>query len=229
MRVQLNQYGVLVAIVLATGLVSSAATPPDVAVKKSKNGICHERGTSGYQQTIHFKAFGSIEACLQSGGRLPKTSAHKKTYFDPSKPAHPGDEGVLFGPLVRVVDGDTLDVKIQGATLRFRLAGVDAPEMSQPFGGIAQSKLAGLIGGQPCVLVYEEGDMYGRLVAHLWIGDVYVNAEMVKRGMAWFDSASAPDDLLLSNENEARDAKRGLWALPLEERVPPWEWRKEKR
>ena len=57
--------------------------------------------------------------------------------------------------------------------------------------------LRGLIGGQQCVLVYEEGDMYGRLVAHLWIGDMYVNAEMVKRGMAWFDSASAPDELVV--------------------------------
>jgi endonuclease YncB( thermonuclease family) len=81
-----------------------------------------------------------------------------------------------------------------------------------------------LIGEQQCVLVYDEGDMYGRLVAHLWIGDLYVNAEMVKRGMAWFDSASASDDLLVSKEEEAREAKRGLWALP-EEPVPPWEWR----
>ncbi len=47
--------------------------------------------------------------------------------------------------------------------------------------------------------------------------------------IAWFDSASAPDNLLVSNEDEAREAKRGLWALPLEERVPPWEWRKEQR
>lgn len=71
--------------------------------------------------------------------------------------------------------------------------------------------------------------MYGRLVAHLWIGDVYVNAEMVKRGLAWFDSVSAPDNLLVVYEDEAKEAKLGLWALPLEERVPPWVWRQEQR
>jgi endonuclease YncB( thermonuclease family) len=120
-------------------------------------------------------------------------------------------------------------VKIQGAALHFRLAGVDAPESAQPFGDDARKELANLIGGQPCVLVYEEGDSYGRFVAHLWIGDSYVNAEMVKRGMAWFDSASAPSDLLVSEEDDAREAKRGLWALPIEQRVPPWEWRHEKR
>ncbi len=229
MGVHLFQGGLLTAILLVTGSASIAAVPSDAAVKKSKAGICHERGTPGYLQTIHFKAFGSIAACLNSGGRLPKTSTHKTSHFDSSKPAHPGDEGVLYGPLVRVIDGDTLVVKIQGADMHIRLVGIDAPESDQPFGDTARSELASLIGEQPCVLVYEGGDAYGRLLAHLWIGDVYVNAEMVKRGMAWFDSASAPDNLLDSYEDEAREAKRGLWALSLEERVPPWEWRKEPR
>jgi endonuclease YncB( thermonuclease family) len=223
------QGGLLAAILLAAAPTSVAADSADPAIKKSRASICHERGTPGYQQTIHFKSFASIEACLKSGGRLPKNAARKKSYFDPSKPAHAGDEGVLYGDLVKVIDGDSLVVKVQGAALHIRLIGVDAPESDQPFGDNARNELVGLIGEQQCVLVYEEGDMYGRLVAHLWIGDMYVNAEMVKRGMAWFDSASAPDDLLVGNEDEAREAKRGLWALPSEQRVPPWDWRKEPR
>ena len=106
---------------------------------------------------------------------------------------------------------------------------MDAPELGQPFGDEARNLLAELIDGRQCVLVYDEGDMYGRLVAHLWIGELYVNGEMVQRGMAWFDSQSAPDNLLNEYEREATEAKRGLWALPLEDRVPPWDWRKEKR
>ena len=78
-------------------------------------------------------------------------------------------------------------------------------------------------------MVYDEGGSYGRLVAHLWIGDVYVNAEMVRRGMAWFDSESAPDNLLDLYEEEAREAKRGFWVLPPNDLVPPWEWRKDRR
>jgi endonuclease YncB( thermonuclease family) len=215
-------------ILLGAGCAVFAGTT-DVEVKKSRSSICHERGTAGYAQTVHFKKFDSLQACQTSGGRLPKNSSRKHSTFDPNKPARPGDEGVLFGPLVKVIDGDTLKVKIQGAELRVRLIGIDAPEADQPFGAMARDELARLIGDQPCVLVYDEGDMYGRLVAHLWIGDTYVNAEMVKRGMAWFDSASAPDDLLVANEDEAREAQRGLWGLPLKERVPPWEWRKEQR
>jgi endonuclease YncB( thermonuclease family) len=229
MGVQLIQVGLLGAILLVAGSASIAAVAPDPTVKKSRAGICHVRETPGYQQTVHFKAFRNIEACLKSGGRLPKNSTRKSSHFDPSKPAQAGDEGVLYGSLVKLIDGDTLIVKVQGAALRIRLVGIDAPESDQPFGDAARNELGGLIGEQQCVLVYEEGDTYGRLVAHLWIGDRYVNAEMVKRGMAWFDSASAPDNLLVSNEEEARDAKRGLWALPPEDRVPPWEWRKEPR
>jgi endonuclease YncB( thermonuclease family) len=229
MSVQLIRAGWLAAILLLAGSASSGATPPEPEVKKSKAHICHERGTAGYEQTLHFTAFTSIDACLKSGGRLPKSATHNKSHFNPSKPAHAGDEGVLYGRLVKVIDGDTLIVKVQGAALHFRLAGIDAPESKQRFGDIALYVLAGLIGEEPCVLVYEEGDMYGRLVAHLWIGDMYVNAEMIKRGMAWFDSESAPNDLLTSDEDAARDGKLGLWGLPLEDRAPPWEWRHELR
>jgi len=221
--------GLLAAMLLGIASASIAADAPQPAVKKSKAGICHERGTPGYGQTVHYRPFNNIEGCLKSGGRLAKNAPRKSSHFDPSKPAHPGDEGVLYGPLVRVIDGDTVVVKIQGADLRVRLSGIDAPEHDQPFGDVARSELAGLIGEQECVLVYDEGDVYGRLVAHLWIGDAYVNAEMVRRGMVWFDSASAPDNLLEMYEEEARDAKRGLWALPLEERVAPWDWRKDQR
>src|SRR5205814_1452780 len=128
---------VLLAVV-AHASIAGAADPP--AVKKSKTKICHERGSPGYQQTLHFKAFATVEACLKSGGKLPKNSSHQKSQFDPTKPAHPGDEGVLFGPLVRIIDGDTIVVKIQGAALHIRLSGIDAPESDQPFGDNARTE-----------------------------------------------------------------------------------------
>jgi len=148
----------LAAILLGAACTSFAAATADVAVKKSRNGICHERGTAGYEQTVHFKAFDSLAACQKSGGRLPKNSGRARSHFDSNKPAHPGDEGVLFGPLVKVIDGDTLKVKIQGAELKVRLIGIDAPESDQPFGDAARDELASLVGDETCVLVYDEGD-----------------------------------------------------------------------
>jgi hypothetical protein len=53
------------------GEPTRAATGP--AVKKSRSGICHDRGSRWYDQTIHFEAFDTLNACLESGGRLPKS------------------------------------------------------------------------------------------------------------------------------------------------------------
>lgn len=229
MNTRFGHFGQLaVALLAAINSIAIAGDRP--AVKRStRSKICHVIGSAGYEQTLHYNAFDSIEKCLKSGGRLPRKSLQPKSQLDPTKPAHPGDEGVLFGPLIRVIDGDTIVVKIQGAALRFRLSGIDAPEADQPFGDEARNELDSLINAQECVLVYDEGDIYRRLVAHLWIGDTYVNAEMVKRGKAWFDSESAQNSHLYDLEEEARSAKRGLWALPEAKRIPPWEWRHEQR
>jgi hypothetical protein len=53
---------------------SSARTQPATSgiVKKSKTGICHDQSSPWYGQTIHYTEFSTLEACLNSGGRLPK-------------------------------------------------------------------------------------------------------------------------------------------------------------
>ena len=53
-----------------------------------------------------------------------------------------------------------------------------------------------------------------------------VNAEKVRQGAAWVYRQYNHDPSLVRLEQEARDARRGLWALPEVERTPPWEWRR---
>ena len=53
-------------------------------VKKSTSGICHDRSSSSYNRTKSFEAFSTIEACLRSGGRLPKA---KTTYHQAEEEA----------------------------------------------------------------------------------------------------------------------------------------------
>jgi endonuclease YncB( thermonuclease family) len=149
--------------------------------------------------------------------------------FDPAHPPRAGDEGVFYGPLVRVKDGDSLVAKVQGVEMDFRLADVDAPELDQLYGRQAKRELAALAKGQQLVLMPVDTDRYGRTVAHIWNGNSYLNVEMVKRGAAWFYAAFARGPTLYEVEQEARDAKRGLWALPRKDRVEPWVWRERKR
>ena len=53
-----------------TKSTQTIAPSTDPAVKKSTSGICHARGTRYYSQTTHFTAYTTVQACLDSGGRL---------------------------------------------------------------------------------------------------------------------------------------------------------------
>jgi endonuclease YncB( thermonuclease family) len=113
--------------------------------------------------------------------------------------------------------------------MEFRLAEVDAPELNQPYGERAKRELASLVAKQNLVIMPFDTDRYGRTVAYVWAAGVQVNREMVRRGAAWFYDAYSRGDALYHIEQEARQARRGLWALPLAERVEPWVWRRERR
>lgn len=150
-------------------------------------------------------------------------------HFDPAHPPRAGDEGVFYGPLVRVKDGDSLVAKVQGVEMEFRLSDVDAPERDQPYAREAKRELSSLVASKQLVLMPFDTDRYGRTVAHVWNGNTHVNAEMVRRGAAWFYPKYARDETIYLIEQEARDAKRGLWLLPLKDRVEPWVWRERAR
>lgn len=200
----------------------------------------------------HAIAWVAVLLCIQSGplaahpGRVDADGCHQDAgarkkhchaersnanapKFDAANPPRPGDEGVFHGPLVRVADGDTLRAKVQGVVMEFRLAEVDAPELNQPYGERAKQELASLVGKRQLVIMPFDTDRYGRTVAHVWAGGVHVNQEMVRRGAAWFYDAYSRGDALYRVEQEARRAKRGLWALPLGARIEPWVWRREPR
>lgn len=155
--------------------------------------------------------------------------AEKAPTYDAEHPPKAGDEGVFFGPLVAVVDGDTFSAKVQGVVMKFRLQAIDAPERDQPYGANSTALLREITQTRDLVLVFADVDSYGRIVVHAWVGNTDINAEMVRRGAAWFDSEYSRDQRLYLIEAGARDRKAGLWALPLADRVEPWIWRKEKR
>jgi len=76
--------------------------------------------------------------------------------------------------VVDVIDGDTFTVV--GDTIR--LADVDAPELDQPNGVRAKRRLQELIEGKDVEYEEQARDVYGRLVAQVWVGHVDVNATM---------------------------------------------------
>jgi endonuclease YncB( thermonuclease family) len=75
----------------------------------------------------------------------------------------------------------------------------------------------------------QDTDRYGWTVGRIYAGRVDVNAEMIRRGAAWVYRRYSRDPSLLVLEDEAQQARRGIWALAESQRTPPWEWRRERR
>jgi len=134
----------------------------------------------------------------------------------------------IIGRVVGVTDGDTLTVLVNGHDqVKVRLAEIDAPEKSQPFGQRSKQSLSDMCFHKNAVLQTTDIDRYGRTVAKVYCSGVDANAEQIRVGMAWAYRKYLHDQSLLGLENEARAAKRGLWVD--NDQMPPWEFRKLKR
>ncbi len=133
---------------------------------------------------------------------------------------------VFTARVVKVSDGDTISVQVGGkGSQKVRLVDIDTPEKDQPYGREARQALAALVSRREVRLETHGADDYGRLLARVFVGEVDVNAELIRRGAAWVFRRYSDDPTLIALETEARAERRGLWALPATERMPPWEWR----
>lgn len=130
----------------------------------------------------------------------------------------------LTGKVVAVHDGDTMTLLVSdGASykqVKVRLAEIDAPELRQSYGDKAKQALSDLAYYQQARVVVQDTDRYGRTVGRAYVGNLDVNAELVKRGAAWVYRQYSRDPGLLVLEQQAKAAKRGLWALPEAQRTP---------
>jgi micrococcal nuclease len=133
------------------------------------------------------------------------------------------------GRVVRVIDGDSIEVMHEGRAEQVRLSGIDCPEMGQPFGKRAKQFTSQLAFGKEVAVKVAGYDRYDRTLGEITLSDgKSLNRELVRAGYAWWYRRYAPTDKVLEKlENEAREAKRGLWADP--NPVPPWGWRKNRR
>ncbi len=94
--------------------------------------------------------------------------------------------------MVEVVDGDTARMTIGGREQSVRYIGIDTPESVIPgerpecFGKRAAGLNRELVDGERVTLVFgaERRDHYGRTLAYVYVGERFVNAEIVRRGYA---------------------------------------------
>ena len=129
--------------------------------------------------------------------------------------------------VVKVLDGDTIQIRQDGEYFRVRLANIDAPEKNQPHGLVAAASLRGMIYNRIVNYRKEDTDRYGRIVATVLVGSTNVNRAMACSGNAWAYREYLRDREVLKCEAEARRRGIGLWRLSSP--IAPWDWRKRTR
>ena len=130
----------------------------------------------------------------------------------------------LSGRVIKVVDGDTLDIlDANYQTTRIRLAEIDSPEKSQAFGNKAKEALSSICFGKTAEATPNGSSHRGRVVAYIKCGGVDANRTMVATGYAWAYPQFVKDKSLFDLEKSARERRIGLWADSSP--TPPWEWR----
>lgn len=125
--------------------------------------------------------------------------------------------------VLRVIDGDTIEVLIDGRKKTVRYIGINTPETVHPskpvecFGVEASNKNKELVVGKKVRLVKDisETDKYGRLLRYVYMDDTFVNLTLVQEGYA--NALSYPPDVAFNEEfrkaeQEARENRRGLWS-----------------
>ncbi|EIZ1383908.1 thermonuclease family protein [Salmonella enterica] len=130
----------------------------------------------------------------------------------------------IRGKVIRVLDGDTIDVLQDKNPVRIRLANIDAPEKKQAYGRWSANQLKGLVAAQPVTVTYTQTDRYGRIIGRVFTTNgTEASRFMVQSGAAWVYERYNADRALPDLQREAQAHKRGLWADS--NPVPPWKWR----
>src|SRR5678815_5935362 len=120
------------------------------------------------------------------------------------------------GPVISVLDGDTIEVLHNQHPERIRLSGIDCPEKGQAFGTRAKQAASALVFGRDVILQTHSQDKYNRTLADVFLRDgTNVNRTLVKDGWCWWYRKYAPGNVILEElERRARGAGLGLWADP---------------
>jgi len=138
--------------------------------------------------------------------------------------------------IVKIFDGDTIQVKGFGLKFTIRLVGIDTPELGkkgkkrQPYSLQAKQKLTQLIRKRPISLKQYGVGGYNRVLAEIFAGETNLNLEMVRSGLAEVYRGKRPKGFdaapYLQAEKRAKQSRKGMW-IQGATYTSPWRWRKK--
>jgi len=147
-------------------------------------------------------------------------------------PAAPSVAQRTMATVVKVIDGDTIEVDIGGKLCKVRYIGISSPKIfhpsysEEPYGGEAYVRNKELVEGKAVELERDvlDTDEQGNLLRYVYVDGLFVNAELVRLGYARSE-VSSPNtkyqSLLSQLEAEAKEAHCGFWATSPPVTMPP--------
>lgn len=133
------------------------------------------------------------------------------------------------GKIIKIKDGDTVVVLLKDKTEEtLRLAEVDCPENSQPFGKNAKQFTSSQVFGKNVTFYRTGKDRYRRTIAKIFYdNDKYLSAEIIRAGFGWWYYKASKNVELQKMQQEAKKNKLGLWSD--KKAVSPWDFRTSKK
>lgn len=124
--------------------------------------------------------------------------------------------------VIEVIDGDTFRIKSGKEDRRVRLMGVDTPEAGKCLAEGAKDKLTELVMGKDVILKDQFSDPYGRIMANVFAGNIYVNKEILLSGLGRMDYYENPhkEELRVAYA-DAKLKKLGIFSGICISLVPP--------
>ncbi len=180
-----------------------------------------EKGTNIQKFVIHR----TTKAEFAERERLASEKKAKQEAEKAKNSSNSSQSGVLYD-VVRVVDGDTIDVNIDGKVERLRLIGMDTPETVDPrkpvqcFGKEASAKAKELLSGKKVRLEKDDSqgnrDKYDRLLRYVFLEDgTSFNKKMIAMGYAHEYTYNLPYKYQSEYKQAQKDAEKagkGLWS-----------------
>ena len=193
-----------------------------------------------------------VAACGTTGLDEPATNPPSPTTTqatpeEPSPAPATSTTIKVLGPematVASITDGDTIRVILaDGSNVPVRLIGIDAPETNDTLTAESTEFLASLLEGQEVYLVPDvsDRDMYDRLLRYVYVGENFINEEMVENGFAVakeYPPDTAHADELAQAQQRAETQSYGLWSAAttasrqrqpqsLRPQPPPWHRRR---
>lgn len=187
------------------------------------------RGTHGISLACFCLCFGLPTTAAQDEAKPSKVGSTQESSQEANAPQKSSEvEESIGGEVTKVIDGDSFKVKTaEGKEYEVQIEGTDAPELKQAYGKESTEALRKILGDTQVRVTWLKKDNFERPLAHVYVGDLHVNAEMIRTGNAWHFKRYNQSKQLAELEIEAKNNKRGLWAT--DNPQAPWDYRKENR